>query len=434
MAATDARPIPRKNTAYRVTFPILDADGDLVSGATGLDSEVSIDGGTFTDCANEAVEIASASGMYYLDLTASEMNGDTIAVIIKSSTGKTTPIVLYPEEAGDIRVNVTQISDDSTAADNLEAAADEQGYNLGGGAIVAASVTGNVGGNVTGNVGGNVSGSVGSIATGGIVAASFAAGAITAAAIAADAIDADALAADAIAEINATVDAALADIRLDELLAADSDIDGATPPTVGSVFFELLTKTAGSFTYDQATDSLEAIRDRGDAAWLTAAGFSTHTAADVWAVATRTLTSAANITSTGGTTVPQTGDSFARLGAPAGTSVSADIAAIKSDSTAILDDTGTSGVIVASLAANSVTAASIAADAANEIADAILGRSVSNVEATAGEHTLCTVVLAMLESSMSGSTWTIKRTDGSTTHATKTVATDAAADPITGVS
>ena len=83
--------------------------------------------------------------------------------------------------------------------------------------------------------------------------------------------------------------------RLDELLNADSDIDGAAPPTVGSVFHELMTKTAGSFTYDQTTDSLEAIRDRGDAAWITATGFSTHTAADVWAAATRTLTAGTNI-------------------------------------------------------------------------------------------------------------------------------------------
>ena len=40
MASTDARPIPIKNTAFRAVFPILDADGDLVTGATGLDSEV----------------------------------------------------------------------------------------------------------------------------------------------------------------------------------------------------------------------------------------------------------------------------------------------------------------------------------------------------------------------------------------------------------
>jgi hypothetical protein len=69
----------------------------------------------------------------------------------------------------------------------------------------------------------------------------------------------------------------------------------------------------------------------------------------------------------------------------------------------------------------------------NAIADAILLRDVSNVEASAGEHTLCTVVLAMLEHSISGTTLTIKRTNGSTTHATKTITTDAAADPITGI-
>jgi hypothetical protein len=48
-------------------------------------------------------------------------------------------------------------------------------------------------------------------------------------------------------------------------------------------------------TYDPATDSQQAIRDRGDVAWITATGFSTHTAADVWAVATRTLTANTNL-------------------------------------------------------------------------------------------------------------------------------------------
>lgn len=93
-----------------MTFPILDADGDLVTGAAALDSEVSIDAGTFADCTNEATEIATSSGMYYLDLTAAEMNGDTIAIIVKTTTvgAKTTPIVLYPEEAGDYRVDVVQ--------------------------------------------------------------------------------------------------------------------------------------------------------------------------------------------------------------------------------------------------------------------------------------------------------------------------------------
>ena len=47
-------------------------------------------------------------------------------------------------------------------------------------------------------------------------------------------------------------------------------------------------------TFNGATDTLEALRDRGDAAWITATGFSTHSAADVWAVATRALTDKAD--------------------------------------------------------------------------------------------------------------------------------------------
>ena len=110
MASGDARPFPKKGVAYRVTFPIFDNDGDLVSGAAGLDSEISKDGGTFVDVTAEATQIATASGMYFLDLTATEMNADTVAIIVKTTTpdAKTTPIVLYPEEAGDIRVDVTE--------------------------------------------------------------------------------------------------------------------------------------------------------------------------------------------------------------------------------------------------------------------------------------------------------------------------------------
>jgi hypothetical protein len=110
MAASDARPVPRKNAAYRVTFPLMDNDGDLVTGAAGLDSEVSKDGAAFADCTNEATEIGS-SGIYYLDLTSTEMNADTVAIIVKTSTtdAKTTPIIMYPEEVGDFRIDTTGI-------------------------------------------------------------------------------------------------------------------------------------------------------------------------------------------------------------------------------------------------------------------------------------------------------------------------------------
>jgi hypothetical protein len=87
----------KKNTAFTVTFPIYDADGDLVSGAAALDSEVSKDGGTFTDCTNEAGEIATSSGVYALALTNTEMNADIVATITKTSTtgAKTAVNVMY---------------------------------------------------------------------------------------------------------------------------------------------------------------------------------------------------------------------------------------------------------------------------------------------------------------------------------------------------
>jgi hypothetical protein len=97
-------------------------------------------------------------------------------------------------------------------------------------------------------------------------------------------------------------------------------------------------------------------------------------------------------------------------------------------------DTVTTLTNLPAITANWLTAAGLAADAGAEIADAVLSRNVSNVEGTAGEHTLCTVVLGMLENTISGTTLTIKRTDGTTTHATKTLTTDAGAEPITGVS
>lgn len=79
---------------------------------------------------------------------------------------------------------------------------------------------------------------------------------------------------------------------------------------------EIQATTAGA-GFNNTTDSLEALRDRGDAAWTTATGFSTHSAADVWAVGTRTITGGTITTYTGNT--PQTGDAHAYLTANVGT-------------------------------------------------------------------------------------------------------------------
>jgi hypothetical protein len=79
---------------------------------------VSKDGGTFADCTNEATEIATSSGVYYLDLTSTEMNADTVAVVVKttSSGAKTTTLVIYPLKDGDIIANTTQVGGQTASA------------------------------------------------------------------------------------------------------------------------------------------------------------------------------------------------------------------------------------------------------------------------------------------------------------------------------
>mgnify|MGYP000903323583 CR=1 FL=1 len=129
-----------------------------------------------------------------MPVNATQISGDTTAADNAEAffdgtgyAGTNNVIPTVTTVTNTVTANVTQISGDSTAADNLESAADGTGYNLGGGAVVAASVTGAVGsvagsvggnvagsvGSVAGNVGGNVAGSVGSVAAGGISAASL---------------------------------------------------------------------------------------------------------------------------------------------------------------------------------------------------------------------------------------------------------------------
>lgn len=98
-----------------------------------------------------------------------------------------------------------------------------------------------------------------------------------------------------------------------------------------------------------ATDAIGADQIAANA--ITSSEFAQSAADVVWTSTTRTVSAATNITSTGGTTVPQTGDSYARLGAPAGASVSADIATVDANVDAILVDTAEIGAAGAGLTA-----------------------------------------------------------------------------------
>lgn len=170
----------RKNDAAGATlvFPIYDNDGDLVTAAATLDSERSIDQGTFADCTNEAAEIATSSGMYSLALTQAEINGDEIAVITKTTTtdAKTAVNVVYTSTR-----NIDDLAFPTVSGRSLDVAA-------------------------TGEAGIDLDNAVGALGT-----AQFDAGYFTAALFAAGAVDAAALNADAVTEIrsiaNGTADA-----------------------------------------------------------------------------------------------------------------------------------------------------------------------------------------------------------------------------------
>jgi len=194
----------KKNAAFTVTFPIYDNDGDLVSSAAALDSEVDKDAGGFIDATNEATEVG-ASGIYKLLLTSAEANADIVTTITKTTTtdAKTAVNVMYtatrqlvdlafPTTSGR-SIDVTATGEVGLDLDNTSGALGTTNYDaffltaglLATDAITAAKIAADAIG-------------ASELANGAIDAATFAAGAIDATAIANAAIDAATFAAGAI--------------------------------------------------------------------------------------------------------------------------------------------------------------------------------------------------------------------------------------------
>jgi len=179
----------------------------------------------------------AAGGLIISDaggLDADAQRSDVAAILVDTGTtldGRI-PAALV---GGRIDANVGAISSDATAADNAEAFFDGTGYAGTGNVIPTVTTltghtpqTGDSYAIVNSGVHGNaaIKGYVDDIGTAGAGLTAIPWNA---------AWD---------AEVQSEVEDALVVHRLDELLNADSDIDGAAPPTVGSVFHELMTKTA----------------------------------------------------------------------------------------------------------------------------------------------------------------------------------------------
>ena len=91
-----ALPYPVKNARFTVQIPYLDADGDPTDPTTP-DTEITIDGATFADCAEEATTITGSNGVAYITLTGAETNCSAFAIAAKVASGpKATLGTFYP--------------------------------------------------------------------------------------------------------------------------------------------------------------------------------------------------------------------------------------------------------------------------------------------------------------------------------------------------
>lgn len=248
-------PYPVYGLPYTVIFPIFDADGDLVTGAADLDSEVSKNGDTYADCTNEATEIATSSGTYYLTLTAAELTTNIAGIIIKTSTSgaKTTPIVLYPRILPIERDDTAQAGAAGTITLDASANANDDYYNgcliyLDGGTGSGQSrmITDYSGTTKVATVTPNWSTTPDATSTFLIYVPETA--------------NAQVKGLSTLSDINTELDTALSDIQLDHLF--NVAMSGASV-TNNSFAAQLTSKsaTADFDDYDNTTDSLQAISD-----------------------------------------------------------------------------------------------------------------------------------------------------------------------------
>lgn len=241
--------------------------------------------------------------------------------------------------------------------------------------------------------------------------------------------------ASALATVDSNVDAILADTgttipahitALNNLSAADvnaqvdsalADYDGPTKAEMDAAFTEI--KGA---TFSGATDSLEAIRDRGDAAWT--GGGSAPTVGEiadaVWSEAIADHSGTTGSTAEALAAAGSAGDPWTTSlpGSYTGTQAGKILADVLADT--------------ADLQANQGDWLTATVPTAVENADALLNRDMSAVSDTNARSPLNALRFLRNKWSVSGTTLTVTKENDSTTAWTASVTTNASAEPVTG--
>lgn len=284
------------------------------------DFKVSIDGGALTNLATLPVVTPAASKSIKVVLSIAEMTGDNIMLICSDAAGSE-----WCDLVINLQTTARQIDDLATPT------------NITAGTITTVTTLTNLP----------------AITAGWLTATGIAADAITDAKVAADVT---------IASVTGAVGSVTGAVG-----SVTGAVGSVTGNVGGNVVGSVASVTAG---VTLAASAVQAIWDALTTA-LTTVGSIGKKLAD-WTVGTID-------TYTGNT--KQTGDAFLRLGAPAGASVSVDIAAVKVDTAAILVDTGTTldvripaalvggrmDASVGAMALNTLTASALATDAVTEI-------------------------------------------------------------------
>ncbi len=270
----------KKNAAAEIMFAMVDSTtpASLKSGVSPVDTPYSRDGaGAWTTLAitDAATEIGT-TGMYTIELTAAEMNHDLIMIKMAVAGAADTVIIIrtFGADIDDVKTDTAAIFLVDTA-DIVPLVNDSHTI------LIEIGSTG-----------------MGLTALGDTRIANLDAAISTRATP---------------TQVNTEVDTALSDVNLDHLVGTAA----AIPAIPAGTYIDQMMDD-GTAVYNRTTDSLQAIRDRGDAAWITATGFAT---AVVCTEARLAELDAANLIT--------------------------DVANVKTDTAAILLDTGTDGVVVA---------------------------------------------------------------------------------------
>lgn len=303
----------------------------------------------------------------------------------------------------------TSITTAATAATPSVTVSDKTGFKLASDGLAAVTtwtvgITGNITGNlsgsvgsvsgavgsVTGNVGGNVAGSVGSV--------SGAVGSVT-------------------GNVGGNVTGSVGSVVGSVTVGTNNDKTGyslaTAPPTAAAIATQVWTDLVSGSDFSTFGSAGKLLKDNIDA-----------TVSSRLASASYSAPPSASTISTQVQTDLGTGSALTALASQS--SVNTLTAYVDTEVAAILDAVSSSGVV-------------LSAAQMNKIADHVLRRNMANVEASSSGDALSLssqygAIQQAQESSLSGLTMTVKKTDGSTTLGTKTVTTSSSADPITGIS